>query len=133
MITCSLNHSNNLFTKEPVKLHTRGLIADNLIEKKTNSNLSNQELVELGTNDLLKKQLVEKVHVSPISMQINDALINLIIGVNFLGKVCPKSCIIFQALPLFILWLQDKELTYLLMCLFIFFILESFIFLVAPK
>jgi hypothetical protein len=109
------------------------LIADNLIEKKTNSNLSNQELVELGTNDLLKKQLVEKVHVSPISMQINDALINLIIGVNFLGKVCPKSCIIFQALPLFILWLQDKELTYLLMCLFIFFILESFIFLVAPK
>jgi hypothetical protein len=42
LITCSLSHFDKLFTKEPVKLHTGGLIVDNLIEKKTNSNLSNQ-------------------------------------------------------------------------------------------
>jgi hypothetical protein len=35
--------------EETVELHTRGLIADNLIEKRTNCNLSNQELVEKGT------------------------------------------------------------------------------------
>ncbi len=58
--------------EELVKFHIRGLTTNNLIEKITNCSLSNQELVEEGTSDLLNKQLVEKIHVSLISMQIND-------------------------------------------------------------
>jgi hypothetical protein len=41
----------------------------------------------------MKKQPVEKIHVSPIFAQNIDVSTNLIIGVRFLGKVCPKSCI----------------------------------------
>jgi hypothetical protein len=66
-----------LFTDKLVKFHIRGLIVNNLIEKRTNCSLSNQELVEEGTSDLLNKQLVEKIPISPISMQIHDVLVNL--------------------------------------------------------
>jgi hypothetical protein len=45
------NYSGNVFTKKLVKLHIRGLTANNPIEKKTNCSLSNQELVEEGTSD----------------------------------------------------------------------------------
>ncbi len=127
------NRSDNLLTKEPIKLHTRGLTADNLIEKRTNCSLSYQELVKQGISDLLKKQLVGKVLVNLISTQINDALVNLVIGVNFLRKVCPKICVILQVLPLFILWLQYKKLMYLLMCLFIFFHSKIFYIFCCPK
>ncbi len=43
------NHFGNLFTEESIRLHTRGLTTDNLIEKITNYSLSNQKLVEKGT------------------------------------------------------------------------------------
>ncbi len=66
-----------MFTDKLVKFHIRGLIVNNLIEKRTNCSLSNQELVEEGTSDLLNKQLVEKIPISPISMQIHDVLVNL--------------------------------------------------------
>lgn len=128
-----INHSNNLFAKEPVetnhisnmltkelvKFLTRGLIVDNLIEKITNCSLFNQELVDEDISDMMKKQPVDKILVSLIFMQINDVLLNLVIGVSFLKKVCPESHVVFQAPPL-IMWLQYKEPTYLLMCLFIF-------------
>jgi len=54
---------------------------------------------------LLMVELVEKVPISLIPMQINDVSINLVIGVNFLEKICPKGHIVFQALPPFTLWL----------------------------
>ncbi len=63
-------------TEELVKFHIKGLMANNLIEKRTNCSLSNQELVEEGTSDLLNKQLVEKISISLISTQINDVLVN---------------------------------------------------------
>jgi len=43
----------------------------------------------------MKNQLI-----NPNSMRSNDILVNLIIGVDFLGLVCPKSWIVIQALPL---------------------------------
>jgi hypothetical protein len=99
------NHFSNLFTKELVKLYTRGLTMYNPIKKKTNCSLSNQELVKEGTSDLLKKQLVEKVLVSLIFTQNIDVSINLVIRVSFLEKVCLKCHIVFYAPPLLIPWL----------------------------
>jgi hypothetical protein len=116
-----INHYGNLFVEGHVKFHIRGLITINLIEKKTNCSLSNQELVEKYTNDLLKKQLFGNIPINLNSEQSNDVSINLVKGVKFLKKLCPKSHIIFQALPLFTLWLQYKKLAYLLMCLKSFF------------
>jgi hypothetical protein len=50
---------------------------------------------------MLTRQLVEnQLFVTPNSMQNNDILVNLITNVDFLGIVCPKSCVVFQALPL---------------------------------
>ncbi len=61
----------------------------------------------------------------PVSLnfvQNNDVSINLVTNVNFLRKVCPKSCIILQTPPLFILWSHYKKLVYFLEHLFIFII-----------
>jgi hypothetical protein len=55
----------------------------------------------MGINDLLTKQPIGNQLVSLNSMQNNDILVNLIIGVNFLRQICLKSCVILQALPLF--------------------------------
>jgi hypothetical protein len=104
-----------------------------LVEKRTTYNLSNQKLIEKGTNNMLKKHLVEEVFVSPIPMQTNDVSVNLVIGVIFTEKVCPKGHIVFQASPLLTLWLQYKKLAYLLMCLFIFFIIKFLIPLTTPR
>jgi len=101
-----------------------------LVEKRTTCNLSNQELIEKGTNNMLKKHLIEKVFVP---MQTNDVSVNLVIGVISSEKVCPKGHIVFQASLLLTLWLQYKKLTYLLMCLFIFFILKFLIPLTTPR
>jgi hypothetical protein len=103
-----------------VKFYTKGLAIDNIIEKRTNCSLFHEKVVEKGTGDLLKMQPIVKILVNLNFARINDVSINLITSVSFLRKVCPKSCIIFQALPLLILWLQYKESMYLLMCLFIF-------------
>jgi hypothetical protein len=62
--------------------------------------MSNQEPVEESTNDLLEKKLIDKIFVNPIPMQINDVLINLIIGVTFLEKIFPKGRIVFQVPPI---------------------------------
>ncbi len=62
--------------------------------------------------------------VSRNFMRSNDVSINLITNVNFLKEVYPKSWIILQALPLFDLQSQYKELVYLLEHFFIFFILD---------
>jgi hypothetical protein len=53
--------------------------------------LFNQKLFETSTRDLLKKQLVGKIPVRPNFVQNNDVSINLVIGVSFLRKECPKS------------------------------------------
>jgi len=88
------NHSSNMFVEKLVQLNTKGLIVNNLIERKINNNFSNLKLVETDISDLLKMQLVGNLLVSPNFTRINDVSVNLIIGVNFLRKVCPKSCII---------------------------------------
>jgi len=56
---------------------------------------------QLGQIILLMVELVEKIPISPIPVQIHDVLVNLVIGVNFLEKIFPKGCIVFQALPPF--------------------------------
>jgi hypothetical protein len=53
-------------------------------------------------------------------VQSDDVSINLIIGVDFVGTICLKSCVIFQVLPLSIFQPQYKELACPLKCLFIF-------------
>jgi hypothetical protein len=88
------NHFSNLFVEKLVQFNTKGLIVDNLIERKINNNFSNLKLVEMDISDLLKMQLVGNLLVSPNFTRSNDVSVNLIIGVNFLRKVCPKSCII---------------------------------------
>jgi hypothetical protein len=90
------NHFGNLFVEESVQLNTKGLTTNNLIERKIDNNLSNLELVETSIIDLLKRKLVGNLLVSPNSVQSNDVSINLIIGVNFLRKICPKSCNFLQ-------------------------------------
>jgi hypothetical protein len=101
--------------------------------------LSNQELIAEGTNDLLKKQQVEKIPISPIFVQNIDVSINLAIGVSFLRKVCPKSCIVFQKLHCFPKvatphsMVAIQRIGVLLDVFFIFFIMEFLILLVAPK
>jgi len=49
------SHSNNLFVKELVHFNIRGLITDNLTERKTGSNLSKLKLVQIGDNDMLTR------------------------------------------------------------------------------
>ncbi len=77
-------------------------------------------MIEIGISDLLKRQLVGNLPVSLNFAQSNDVLVNLVTSISFLRKVCPKSCFIFQVLPLFIPWLQYKKLMCPLECLFIF-------------
>lgn len=102
------NHSGKLFIEEPIKSHDEGIIVNKLVEKKTNCDLSNQKPIEEGTNNLLKMQLIKEVLISHIPTQTNDVSINLVIGVNFLKKVCPKGNVAFQVPPPFIPWLQYK-------------------------
>jgi hypothetical protein len=49
--------------------NTRGLIAENLIKRKTYNDLSNLKLDETSIYDLLKRQLVRNLQVNPNSMQ----------------------------------------------------------------
>jgi hypothetical protein len=72
-------------------INIRGLTIDNSIERKTNNDLFEPKLIEMGINDLLKKQLVGNLPISLNFVQSNDVPINLIIGFNFLRKICPKS------------------------------------------
>ncbi len=74
----------------------------------------------MSSSDLLKRKLVRNLLVSPNSMQSNDIPVNSNIGVNFLRKLCPISCVNLQTSPLFALWLQYKKPTYPLECIFIF-------------
>jgi hypothetical protein len=97
------------------------LIVNSPIKRRTINSLFNPELVEMGTRDLLKRQPVGNILISLNSMRSNDVSVNLIIGVNFLTQVSPKSCVIFQALPLFALWMWYKNPAYPLQeCFFIF-------------
>ncbi len=102
------NCYGNLFIEEPIKSHNEGIIVDKLVEKRTNYDLSNQEPVEEGTNNLLKMQLIKEVLINPIPVQTHDVSINLVIGFNFLKKVCPKGQVAFQVPPPFTPWLQYK-------------------------
>jgi len=66
-----------------------------MIKGKTNSDLFEPKLIQIGDNDLLIRQLVKNQFVSPNFMRNNDISINRIMGVDFLGPICPKSCVIF--------------------------------------
>jgi hypothetical protein len=110
--------------KKLVQFNTKCLTTDTMTEKRTNNSFFNPSLVEMGTNDLLKKQLVMNLPLSLNFARSNDVSISLITSVNFLKNICLKSCIIFQASPLFTLWWLYKKLVYLLEHLFIFFILD---------
>jgi len=68
---------------------------DNLIKGRTNSDLFEPKLVQIGDSDLLTRQLVKNQFVSPNFMRNNDISINWIIGVDFLGPVHSKSCVVF--------------------------------------
>ncbi len=84
------------------------MTTNNSIERRTNHDLFNPKLGGTNISDLLKRKLVGNLLVSPSFVWINDVLINLIIGVSFLRKVCPKSCIILQVLSLFAPWLLQR-------------------------
>jgi len=81
------------------------LTIKNVTRREIDNNLFELKLIETGINDLLKRQIVGNLPISPNFMQNNDVSINLITSVSFLRKVCPKSYVIFQALPLFAPWL----------------------------
>jgi hypothetical protein len=71
-----------------------------------NSDLSESKLIQIGDNDLLTKQPVKNQLVSPNFAQNNDISVNLTIGVDFLGSICLKSCVVLQVPPLSTLQLQ---------------------------
>jgi hypothetical protein len=64
------------------------------------SDLFEPKLVQMSDNNVLTEQLVKNQLVSPDSAQNNDMSFNLITCVDFLGPICLKSCIVFQAPPL---------------------------------
>jgi hypothetical protein len=70
----------------------RGLTIDHPTKSKPNSNFTKPKLVQQGDKAIQ--------FVTLNSTQSNDISINLITCVNFLEKICPKSCVVFQALPL---------------------------------
>jgi hypothetical protein len=74
----------------------KGLITNNLIERITCNDLFEPQLVQIGDNNLLTRQSVKNQLVSPNFTQSNEISTNLVIGGDFLGLVCPKSCVILQ-------------------------------------
>ncbi len=67
-----INIPSNMFTKQPTKIHSGGLLVDNQAKKRTGYDLSNQELIEGGFTNLLERQLVEEILVNIVLAQIND-------------------------------------------------------------
>jgi hypothetical protein len=86
--------------KKLVQSNIKGLVANNLTERKTCNDLFEPKSVQTGDSDLLTKQLVKNQFVSPNSTQTNDISITLITCVKFLRQECPKSCVILQKPPL---------------------------------
>jgi len=85
--------SGNLLVKELIQTNN-GLTTDHLIETKLDSNFTKLELVQQGDNNMLTRLPVQNQFVSPKSAKSDDVLVNLITSVNFLGTICPKSCVI---------------------------------------
>ncbi len=123
-------HFSNLFVNELVQ-SIKGLTIDNLTKRRTNSDLSKLELVQIGDTNLLTRQLVKNQLVSPNFVQNNDISVNLIIGVDFLGLVCLKSCVVLQVLST--LQLQYKQPVCPLECLFSFSLWISLYFFLHKK
>ncbi len=73
-----------------------GLTTYHLIKSKLDNNFTKLKLVQQGDNNTLTRQPIQNQFVSLNYVQSNDVLVNLITGFNFLGILCPKSCVIFQ-------------------------------------
>jgi hypothetical protein len=80
-----------MFIKEPIEIHTINMAVDDLVKIGTSCNLFNKKPVEEGINDFLERQQVEKILINPILVQINDVLVNLVRGINFLEIFLPLA------------------------------------------
>jgi hypothetical protein len=65
------------------------MVVDDLVKIGTSCNFSNKKPVEEGINDFLERQQVEKILINHILVQINDVLVNLVRGINFLEIFLP--------------------------------------------
>ncbi len=84
---------------------------------------------------MLTRQLVQnQLLVIPNSVQSNNISINLITSVDFLGIICPKSCVVSKRchFPFFCYGTKNWHVLWNI-CLFIFFILDFLIFLLRQN